>query len=281
MKTRKKPFAVRMIQGITPIAEQLPAPLLEKYVSNLFLRPVKVKHPKSEQKFLSSAWMKKVRVGNHDIMTYEWGNGSKAVFLVHGWAGRATQFRDMIDFLIDHDYRVTAFDLPSHGLSSGSKTSIVEIGTIMMELQKTLGHFESAITHSFGGICLLYARSLGFTVHNHAAIAAPAIPEELLNEFCQRINATTKSKDALLRHIQNQFDRDFFEFGGVRLATENANLNMLVVHDEDDREADFEHGVALAAAANARLIATKGLGHKRILRDPETIESVISWLKQQ
>ena len=50
----------------------------------------------------------------------------------------------------------------------------------------------------------------------------------------------------------------------------------LVVHDRGDREVPFEHGETLARSwPGARLMVTEGLGHRRILRDPEVVRAVV------
>jgi pimeloyl-ACP methyl ester carboxylesterase len=47
-------------------------------------------------------------------------------------------------------------------------------------------------------------------------------------------------------------------------------IPLLVLHDADDREVPFEEGAALAARwRGAVLRESHGLGHNRILRDPE------------
>jgi len=48
-----------------------------------------------------------------------------------------------------------------------------------------------------------------------------------------------------------------------------------VVHDHTDREAPFEGAVRLTTAWHgARLHATEGLGHRRVLSDPAVVERV-------
>jgi pimeloyl-ACP methyl ester carboxylesterase len=63
----------------------------------------------------------------------------------------------------------------------------------------------------------------------------------------------------------------------LRLAALVAGVDvpMLIVHDVDDRDVPWEEGQALArAAANARFVGTRGLGHRQILRAPEVVEKV-------
>jgi pimeloyl-ACP methyl ester carboxylesterase len=53
----------------------------------------------------------------------------------------------------------------------------------------------------------------------------------------------------------------------------------LIVHDEDDDEVPFVRGEALANAwPGARLHVTRGLGHRRILRDPDVVSHVCAFI---
>jgi pimeloyl-ACP methyl ester carboxylesterase len=55
---------------------------------------------------------------------------------------------------------------------------------------------------------------------------------------------------------------------------------LLVVHDEDDRAVPFEGGYRLSRAwPGARFRATNGLGHARILRDPETVRAAVDFIR--
>jgi hypothetical protein len=54
---------------------------------------------------------------------------------------------------------------------------------------------------------------------------------------------------------------------------------VLVVHDRRDAEVPFASGAAIAGAwPGARLLATEGLGHRRVLRDAGVIEAAVSFV---
>jgi pimeloyl-ACP methyl ester carboxylesterase len=53
----------------------------------------------------------------------------------------------------------------------------------------------------------------------------------------------------------------------------------LVIHDEEDREVAFSGGAALARAwPGARLVRTRGLGHRAILRGPGVVADTLDFL---
>jgi pimeloyl-ACP methyl ester carboxylesterase len=53
----------------------------------------------------------------------------------------------------------------------------------------------------------------------------------------------------------------------------------LLVHDRDDRTAPFAGAERLAAAiAGARLVASNGLGHRRVLADENVLDGLVKHL---
>ena len=55
----------------------------------------------------------------------------------------------------------------------------------------------------------------------------------------------------------------------------HVKIPMLLVHDRDDLEIPFEYALIIQQTLrNAELIATSGLGHRRILKDPAVIDQI-------
>jgi len=56
----------------------------------------------------------------------------------------------------------------------------------------------------------------------------------------------------------------------------------LVVHDRADREVSYGAGLALARAwKGARLVATRGLGHRKILRAVEVVQDTVDFIAER
>ncbi len=56
---------------------------------------------------------------------------------------------------------------------------------------------------------------------------------------------------------------------------------LLVVHDRHDAEVPLSDGAAIAAAwPGARLLETAGLGHNRVLRDPEVVAQAVAFVAE-
>ena len=73
---------------------------------------------------------------------------------------------------------------------------------------------------------------------------------------------------------------DWGHMSVVELAR-RARLPSLLVHDESDGEVPFSHGLSIAAALpGAQFKATRGLGHHRVVRNPEVVRRVVAFLSQ-
>src|SRR6478609_9163088 len=192
----KLPFALRMIQWSFPKLELVAPFLAHRWFINLFFSPIRFPIPIQEQDIIQSANRFSVSVVQKKIECYSWGEGP-AILFVHGWAGRASQFKNFIDPFTTAGYKVVAFDAPAHGLTKGSKTSIIDFKNVILELEKKMGSIEAIISHSLGGGASLFALSEGLKTEKLITIATPTISEEILTEFSSRINASTKAIDYL------------------------------------------------------------------------------------
>jgi pimeloyl-ACP methyl ester carboxylesterase len=54
----------------------------------------------------------------------------------------------------------------------------------------------------------------------------------------------------------------------------------LIIHDRDDPDVPYAHGEEIANAwPGAQLVATAGLGHRAILRDPDVVRRTVEFLR--
>jgi pimeloyl-ACP methyl ester carboxylesterase len=80
------------------------------------------------------------------------------------------------------------------------------------------------------------------------------------------------------RGLERRFGIPWTEFD-VLAAARTMSASLLVVHDRDDRDVALADGEAIAAAwPGARLVVTDGLGHRRIVHDPEVVSEAVAFL---
>jgi len=56
-------------------------------------------------------------------------------------------------------------------------------------------------------------------------------------------------------------------------------MPLFVIHDRGDAEIPWQHGMAITRAwRGADLLMTEGLGHRRILRDPDVVAATVAFM---
>lgn len=279
-KKSKLPLPLRFIRWAFPKVELVAPVLAGKWAWKLFFSPFRFPAPKKEQPIADSAKLFNYEAGNQTIQGYEWGNGEKTVLLLHGWSGRATQFYKFIEPLINAGYKVVSIDGPAHGKSTGNATHIMHYADTILKVKELYPEIRSIIAHSFGGAASMQAIRLGLDIDKLVNIGTPTVGDYIISDFLRRINGSQKSGDMFKQNIKKQFNRTFDEFSVMEtIKAAQDNVNVLMIHDEDDKEVPVQHTLDLVKAQPwVNLIVTKKLGHMRILKDAEVISHSIDYL---
>lgn len=210
-----------------------------------------------------------------EVAAWRWGVGP-TVLLVHGWEGRGSQLGAFVEPLVRAGLSVVAFDAPAHGDSPGSRLYLTDHADTVVDVAKAVGPLHAIVAHSFGApaVMLAYARG-GIDAPRNVFISPNALVPDSVDRFCRSVGL-----DEIERAL---FEQQLGASAGITVdglriqhligARDSA---LLVIHDVDDREVPFTHGDRLAQLwPNARLQATQGLGHRRILRDSAIIQRVV------
>lgn len=278
---RPEPFIIKLFQTGFKIGDRLSPTLSGLIASRLWLTPPRFKTPASERKALESSTMETIKVGNHDITTFSWGQTGPTVLLVHGWSGRGTQLGSFVEPLISAGYRVLSFDAPAHGKSSGKQTNLYEISDTILALQLRYGKFDAVISHSFGNPCTALAIRRGLKTRRLVSISPPATTKGLINKFTQALHIPQKTRDKLIQQLEKKFGAHIWEELSMINTVKEITIPGLVIHDVYDTDVSWEEGQAVAHAwNNAPFMITTGLGHRRILRDNEVIKSAITFINK-
>lgn len=244
---------------------------------DLFLTPTRIPRPFSETEWHRSAKKYKV-LGQYSA--FEWGpSEGPVVLLIHGWQGRGTQMGAFAMPLVQSGYRVVALDGPAHGDSPGKQTNAGEFSRFLLAAQTELGDLKAVVAHSFGAGCSVYATKLGLKVEKLVLVAGPNSYEEVTQYF---LNVLSLSQKARSQFATKLIARAKVSFDDLKTANNGVNLNskILIVHDEDDKEVSYQCAIELKTAwPKAQLLATKGLGHRRILKDKQVIEQVVKFIE--
>lgn len=279
MKNDKTPFLLKFVRWFFPKLERFAPPLAHQYFIKIFFTPLRYPIPEKEREILQQASQFEVVASDKKIQCYSWGEGP-IVLLVHGWAGRATQFRKFIPVLNRAGYKAVAFDGPAHGNSAGKSTTILEFEEALKKVYEKVGEPVAIIAHSFGGGAVLFAAMNGLPVKKLINIASPTIGDEIINTYLRTINGSSKTGDFFRSYMLKNFGKSFDEFTATHFIKNiKQDIKLLLVHDEDDRDVSIDQAHALLKLyPQGRIYQTKGLGHTRILRDEKVIETCVTFV---
>ena len=207
-----------------------------------------------------------------------WGDHGPRILALHGWEGRAAQFRGLGERLASRGYQLIALDAPAHGRSPGSEADPVVFADALHEVAAELGPLHAVVGHSMGGASALYALSRGLDSERSVAIAAPA---GLAGVLARMSRALGLSEEARRRFFAKMESRTGLAPEALDIDQLAAGLDrpLLVVHDHDDAVIPFADAVRIARATRAELHETRGLGHRDVLRDAQVLDRIVGFLE--
>jgi hypothetical protein len=283
-KKYQPPLLLRLTRTMFPVLEKISPFLAVRFFTQLFFTPLRYQYPEKELPWLENSRQTAIRIGNKNIVIYEWGNPDHpAILFIHGWAGRATQFRKFYDTFIGAGYRIIAFDGPAHGKSTGKQTNIIEFAEAVKIIFKSKGIPEGVISHSFGGTVSLFSIVQNIPIKKLITIGTPVIGDLLIDSFLKAVNGSLKTREGFKNHLIKNYGRSFDEFtSGWLLQRLPFEIDLFIIHDEQDKEVSIAHAEAGAAFyPGAMLLRTQGLGHSRILKDSKVINSCLEFFKSR
>lgn len=267
--------AMRFLFG--PVGALLPR-LMGRWAYSLWFRTRRFPESAAGRQVTLNAMRETLTVGDIPVAVYRWGAGPLVLF-IHGWSGRGSQVAGFVEPLLNAGYEVMAVDAPGHGATPGKQTNILECAGVLLALQQRYGPFHAAITHSFGGMVLVYSMNHGLSVQRVVCISAPADVEFLVENFASTLNMHPAVVRDLHRRLEARFEDDFREHIATERNARRLSVPALIVHDELDTSVPWQQGERIAAAwPGARFVKTRGLGHGRILRDRETVGAVVNFI---
>ncbi len=277
----KTPFLLKLVRWGFPRLEKYFPSLAHRYFLKIFFTPLKYPVPEKENKATSFAKTFTLTAANQSVQGYIWGDeGLPYVLVVHGWAGRATQFRRFIRPLLKSGFRVIGFDGPAHGSSTGRRTNIYEFRETLNKIYEIHGEPAAIIAHSFGGVAVLFAAMQGLHVRKLVNIASPSIGDEVIRTYLKAVNGSWSTGLFFKDYIKRTLGKSFDEFSSLHFVKNLPQpIDILLVHDENDREVEIRHAEALMEAyPRAQLMRTHKLGHTRILKDDDVIRRIVAYI---
>jgi pimeloyl-ACP methyl ester carboxylesterase len=252
----------------------------------LFATPPRFAHTQRELELLSTA--KRIDVGSAvgHLAAWRWGDRSRpAVILSHGWGGRGGQLAAFALPSVAAGYQVVTFDHVAHGASQGQESSLVEfvrgLDAVVRDVESNGARVAGIVGHSLGAAATgAWLNETGRAMRV-VLVAPPTSVTRWSNFFARRLGIAEPIRKAMQERFERRYARRWADFE-LPQSVANVRAQALVIHDEDDRDVGFASGLRLARAwPDARLLATAGLGHNRILRDPQVIADAIDFIQDR
>lgn len=220
----------------------------------------------------------------YNIVGYRWKiGGEKRVMVIHGFESSCVNFEKYIAAFIEKGYEVLAFDGPAHGLSSGKQVNVAIYKEMIMAVQEKYGPIHSFMAHSFGGMAL----NLALTEikpddddYRIALIAPLTETTTAIDIFFTALRLNNKA-------VRKEFENIILRMGGhpsswfsLSRTIPQIKGTVLWIHDEDDNITPWHDAIKIKEEnyRHVQFIVTKGLGHRKIYREPGIIKAVVDFL---
>ncbi len=260
---------------LTPISPALAG----RWADFLFRTPLRQKRLKKEMACLARGRFALIPFRDTAVASWTWGEGPLVV-LVHGWTGHAGRLTPWVPALVEAGFSVLAFDAPGHGISPGFHSSPRAFAEAIESVAKHRGPIHSFVAHSLGSSAVILAMSAGVTARRAVFLAPATDPEQYSGCFVRALRISDGVRESMKRHVERRYG---VPWESLRLMEKASRIDaaLLVFHDRRDSQVPFAEGAAIAATwRGAELVPTRGLGHHKILRDPEVVFRAVEFLRR-
>jgi pimeloyl-ACP methyl ester carboxylesterase len=271
---------IRVFRLALGASQRLWPSLAVRVASRLFLTPLPPRWLSPRPRWDSSWRIESWPFENASLTVYSPAAAPHApvALLVHGWGGSAAQMLPLAQSLATQGLRPVLVDMPAHGRSTGSASALPQfaraIDYVVARLRQQGFEIQALLAHSLGASAAAYVVSRGLPVRRLVLLAPPASPPEYTRLFAQVFGLSEPVRAAMQRRIEAREGllMPLFEPEAVG---PRIHVPTLIVHDRGDSINRFADGQSYAhAVRGAELVATEGLGHRRILKDAQVLGRV-------
>jgi pimeloyl-ACP methyl ester carboxylesterase len=214
-------------------------------------------------------------------LTLYWPTAAPAgpvALLVHGWGGHAGQMLALAQAMQAQGLHPVIVEMPGHGRSRGLQSTLPQftraIDYVAARLNQQGQPVRVLVAHSLGATGAAYVASRGLPIERLVLIAPAASPPEYTRLFAQVFGLSEATRAAMQKRIEAREGILMPQFEPAAVGP-RVRVPTLVVHDRGDSINRFADGQAYAhAVRGAQLLATDGLGHRKLLKDAQVLGRV-------
>lgn len=281
-KHARRPLRLQLLIALIRLLGVMAPPLAVRILYRMWIHAPRFGEPRREQHWRKAAQSAQLEHRLGPIALYQWGDiKAPYVLLVHGWSGRGTQLGAFAAPLVEAGYGVLAFDAPGHGRSPGTSTTIFEINEVFRAIYENFGEPHAVIAHSFGVVVTCYNLNHGLHTDKVVCLSAPSKVTYLVDHFAQILKLSPALKARFLRFGERRFGSGVWQEIDPDRNVAELDIPALLIHDRNDEAVPHEHSERLAQVwTGSRLYLTRGLGHRRLLRDARTIDEAVRFIRE-
>lgn len=217
------------------------------------------------------------------ISGFMWNHPSTKKFLIiHGFESSSFNFDAYVIPMIRNGYEVVAIDAPAHGRSEGKTIMLPEYVDTIREAENRFGPFDAYMAHSFGGLAVsMFLEQAKDKNKTKLVLIAPATETTTaVRTFFDFLQLNQGIRDQFNALILEKTGFPPTHFSIKRIAA-HIPSQVLWIHDEEDDLTPLSDALPIRQAdyPNIRFHITKGLGHRRIYRDPAVRNLIIDFFR--
>jgi pimeloyl-ACP methyl ester carboxylesterase len=246
----------------------------------LFCRPFRGKITQKQKEFFNSSDKFQIQHEGETIQGYRWGKGEQKILFLHGWQSHTYRWKAYVEALDPNTFTIYSLDAPGHGLSTGNFLTVPVYSELIENFIREKGQIHTVIGHSLGGFSLLHTfhKYPLLQINQVILLAPPGEANEFISVFQKTLGLTSRTVELVTDYFAEKYNVGPDYFSTTRFV-ESLNLRGLIIHDEEDAEAPYQHSVRLNKSWNrSALVSTKGFGHN--LRSASVVKTVSDFITE-
>lgn len=283
-KPPKSNWRIEMVKTALKSLQHVSARKTADVVWHFFTQPGKVRFTPAQKAFIEKAEKFETTYHNQKIQHYRWGTEEPKILVSHGWRSKATDFRRMIEALVDAGYVVEGIDMVAHGISEGKHTAIPEFRDILKDHYVKYGPYEAIIGHSLGGLAagiITSELSKDYQPKQLFLLAAPPYVRYFFKDIINSLGFKNEVFEEFCKLVDKHYDQpvDYFD-----LRTKQEELSDVALHfiyDKLDETVPLQKGYEVYKHyPQAQFVETADLGHYKVMAHESINEYILQQLKQ-
>lgn len=278
-------FSMKMVrfyfQRVGWIAPNYTAKLFWKLFNNPRERKLNDSHLKFLQRGNQSTYTSSFYQADYTV--HKFGSGNRKVLLCHGWEGRTTDFRKVIEELsANSDLQIISIDFPGHGMSPQSQANLPIFVDVIDSYLREDASIEVIMGHSLGAASIAMSVPKNPSVFKGKKIILMGlhpIPSQFISQYRRVTRISEKLFAKCLELAEGELNQPLTDYDCHDHTKLYAQSDVLLIHDSEDAIIKFNRVEKLhREIENSQLFSGAHGGHFKHYRHPDVIAEIKSFI---